>query len=67
MHMYTAPGICSVGRKSESVLRNKFLDSPILQDEHQVCLREDSNYTAFDCQVTVYSKFSCIFVEGIVN
>lgn len=34
--MHTAPGIRSFGSTSESVFRNKFLDSPILQDERQV-------------------------------
>lgn len=66
--MYTASVICSFGREFESVLRNKFLDSPVLQDEHQVLyLLEDSSEVVCDGQVAEFSKISYIFVEGIVN
>ena len=38
VHLYTTAGICSFGRKSKRVSRHEFLDSPVLQDERQVCL-----------------------------
>lgn len=43
VHFYTAVGFFPFERKFKRVWRHNFLDSPVLQDEHQLCISMNCN------------------------